>query len=106
MNDFVTCVGWFVIAMLALALASGCICCVLWAYDKAMERFEWSVDAKTRMELGRAIGAGAWWFSEHPQTRRALTILSERIVNGYGVDAYQWRDEWLKQSQETQESQP
>ncbi len=37
MNSFVTGVGWFVIAMLALALAGFAICCVLWLYEKAME---------------------------------------------------------------------
>jgi len=93
-NSFVTGVGWFVIAMLAIALACGMICLVLRVYEKAMERFAWAVDAKTRMELSRRIGAASWWFSEHPETSLAIRILAERIGRGEAPDPDQWRDQW------------
>lgn len=96
MNSFVTGVGWFTVAMLALALACFAICCVLWLYEKAMERFAWAVDAKTRMEIGRSMGASSWWFSEHPPTSLAIRILAERISKGQAPDPDQWRDQWRK----------
>jgi hypothetical protein len=97
MTAFVTCVGWFVIAMLSLALAAGMICIALWLYEKAMERFEWSVAAKTLQEAGRSIGASAWWFSECPDTSLALRILAERMTNGLAVsDTSNWREQWQK----------
>lgn len=96
MNNFVTCVGWFTVAMLALALACFAVCCVLWLYEKAMERFAWSVDAKTRMDLGRAIGAASYWFSENPDTSLALRILGERLGKGLSAEPNDWRDQWQK----------
>jgi hypothetical protein len=96
MNDFVTGIGWFVIAALTLALACGMICLVLTCYEKAMQRFAWAVDAQTRMELGRSIGASSWWFSEHPETSLALRILAERLGQGLSPDPDQWRDQWRK----------
>lgn len=96
MSTFVTAVGWFVIAMLCMALACGMVCLVLYCYDKAMQRFEWAVDAKTRHEVGRSIGASSWWFSECPDTSLALRILAERLMNQGGADADQWREQWRK----------
>lgn len=96
MTAFVTCIGWFVIAMLALALAVGMVCLALWLYQKAMERFEWAVAAKTLSESGRSLGACAWWFSECPDTTLALRIVAERMTGGMGFDANQMREQWRK----------
>lgn len=94
MNTFVTGVGWFVIAALSVALACLAVCCVLWMFDKAMERFEIAVTSKTRVQIGRSIDTAKHWFSENPETFVALRILAERITNGMGVDPSQWREEW------------
>lgn len=96
MSNFVTGVGWFVIAALALALACFAICCVLWLYEKAMERFESAVAAKTLASTGRSLGATAWWFSESPDTSLAIRIVAERMVDGRGFDSNQMREQWRK----------
>lgn len=96
MNTFVTCVGWFVLAMLSIGIACGMVCAVIYLYDKAMERFEWSVASKTRLAIGRSIGSSAWWFSESPDTSLALRLLAERITDGTGIDPIKWRAEWQK----------
>jgi apolipoprotein N-acyltransferase len=96
MNSFVTGVGWFVIAMLALALACFAVCCVLWLYEKAMERFEFAVAAKTLASAGRSLGATSWWFSESPDTSLAIRIVAERMTNGLGFDSNQMREQWRK----------
>lgn len=97
MTTFVTCIGWFVLAMLSVASASGMICLALYLYEKAMQRFEWAVAAKTLQETGRSIGASAWWFSECPDTSLALRLLAERMTNGLAIsDTSNWREQWRK----------
>ncbi len=96
MTIFITCVGWFVIAMLSLAFASGMICLTLWLYAKAMERFEWAVAAKTLNEAGHSLGACSWWFSESPDASLAIRIVAEKMTSGMGFDANQMREQWRK----------
>lgn len=94
MNDFATFAGWFVFCMLSLVLACAAICAVIWLYQKAMERFEFAVAAKTLAEAGRSLGATAWWFSESPDTSLAIRIVAERMANGLAFDSSQMRDQW------------
>lgn len=101
---FATYVGWFVIAMLALAVAVGMICLALWLYEKAMQRFESAVAANTLSEAGRSLGATAWWFSEYPATSLAIRIVAERMTSGMGFDANQMRAQWRKGAQPTSPS--
>lgn len=106
MNTFVTAVGWFVIAVLSFAAACAAGSLLIWRFQKALERFEWAVDAKTRHEMGRSIGASAWWFSECPDTSLALRILAERLINEGGADADQWRTQWRQARQSPTTSTP
>jgi hypothetical protein len=96
MTAFATAIGWFVIAMLAFALACGMGALLLFCFQKAMERRDWAIAAETRIELGRQLGAAGWWFSEHPQTSLAIRILGDRLLNGLSADANAWRDQWQK----------
>jgi hypothetical protein len=94
MDNVVTFFGWFCLAVLSLAAcAAACGAAAYWV-SKAMERFEWAIDIKTRHEVGRSIGASAWWFSESPDTSLALRILSEKLINNGCADADQWRQQW------------
>jgi hypothetical protein len=96
MQTFVTAVGWFVIAMLAFALACGMGALLLFCFHKAMERRDDAIAADTRSELGRQLGAAGWWFSEHPPTSLAIRILGDRLLNGLSTDPNGWRDQWQK----------
>jgi hypothetical protein len=96
MQTLVTGVGWFVIAMIALALACGMVCLVLVCWDKAMDRRDRAIETVCRSELGREISAAGWWFSEHPQTSLAIRILGDRLLNGLSTDPDGWRDQWHK----------
>lgn len=106
MNTFVTCIGWFVIAMLSLGFAAGMISFALYCYQKAMERFEWAVAAKTLTEAGRSLDACSWWFSESPDVSLAIRIVAERMTAGMGFDANQMREQWRKGRQPTPVSEP
>lgn len=109
MTAFVTFVGWFVIAMLCLALACGMVCLVLYCFDKAMTRRDRAIEAQALSEAGRAIEAAGWWFSEHPQTSLAIRILGDRMVHGLAVNPDGWRDQWQKgrdPREKLQESEP
>lgn len=99
MTTFISIFGWICLALLCVAFAGLAVALAATACKKALERFEWAVDAKTRHEVGRSIGASAWWFSECPDTSLALRILAERLVNQGGADADQWREQWRKARQ-------
>lgn len=96
MNILVSALGWMCLVALCIAAAALAIALAAHCYGKAMERFEWAVDAKTRHALGRSIAASAHWFSESQDTWLALKILGERIINQGGADSDQWREEWRK----------
>jgi hypothetical protein len=95
-NTFVTIVGWMCLLLLSAAFAGLAVVIAATACRKALERFEWAIDAKTRHEVGRSIGASSHWFSENPDTSLALRILAERLMNEGGADADQWREQWRK----------
>ena len=99
MSTFVTIVGWLCLVFICLGIASAVVYAAAVACSKALERFEWAIDAKTRHEVGRSIGASAWWFSECPDTSLALRILAERLMTQGGADADQWREQWRKARQ-------
>lgn len=96
MSTFVTIMGWLCLALICFGIAATVVYAAATACSKALERFEWAIDAKTRHEVGRSIGASAWWFSECPDTSLALRILAERLMNQGGADADQWREQWRK----------
>lgn len=102
MNDVATFVGWFCLAVLSLAVCAAACGWAGYMISKALERFEWAVDSKTRAEVGRSIGASAWWFSESPDTSLALRILAERLMTQGDADANQWREQWRKARQSPQ----
>lgn len=99
MTTFITIMGWVTVAAVCIALAAFGVALAADQCRRALERFEWAVDAKTRHEVGRSIGASAWWFSENPDTSLALRILAERLINQGGADADQWREQWRKARQ-------
>lgn len=94
MNTFVTIFGWICLGAICVALCALVVVAAAESCHRALERFEWAIAAKTRHEVGRSIGASAWWFSECPDTSLALRILAERLINQGAADANDWRQQW------------
>lgn len=79
------------IAATAAAVAIAASCC-----KRALERFEWAVDTKTRQHVGRSLDSSGWWFSECPDTSLAIRIIGTRLARGESIDADSMREQWRK----------
>jgi hypothetical protein len=96
MNQFVTFVGWACLLFTSIAALAACVAVAANCCKRALERFEWAVDAKTRQDVGRSLDASGWWFSECPDTSLAIRIIGTRLARGESIDADGMRAQWRK----------
>lgn len=96
MNDIIAVFGWFCLATICFAVAGFAVALAADLCRRAMERYYWSIDTKTRQEVGRSLGASAYWFSECPDAALAIRIVAERLASGGSTDADSMREQWRK----------
>lgn len=94
MNTFITICGWLCVTAISLAVVFFAVAVAADRCRRVLERFERSIIATTRHDLGRDIQSCAHWFSESDEALVAIKVLGERLTQGLATDVDRWREQW------------